>query len=393
MNTKIARTSDQVRKSISDLAGDLKSHFADMDGTIDALILGLVSGQNVCLLGLPGLAKTNVVERLQAGITGANYFYRNLDDSTMPSQLFGGLDAKVLMSTGHEVHMTAGFAPDAHIVALDEGFKCNSMTLNSLLPFLNEGIFVNDGKKVQCEHELVVVMSNEYPRKGLDALWDRFPIRVWCDDPTGPDAFAKLWMVDGKAPVTPRISIDELRRIRDEVRAVDLGAGSGPVANSMFKIRAELDKKGIRISPRRVKVAQRILQAAAWLAGETEVGGEQMEVLNYVLWDQHSQRAEVDGVVQSHVVSETADMKKQFNAALLLLSKIPATVPRDADANEWRNQAGVTSREVKRVCDLIGAAVNKAQSDRAKRFGRDCITKLQSEAQPMRQALREATGI
>lgn len=392
MNTKTARTTAQVRQSILDLGKDLKSHFADMDDTIDGLILGLVSGQNVCLLGLPGLAKTNVVERLRQGISGSKYFYRNLDDSTMPSQLFGGLDAKKLMDTGHEVHMTAGFAPEAHIVALDEAFKCNSMSLNSLLPFLNEGIFVNDGKVVHCEHELVVAMSNEYPRKGLDALWDRFPIRVWCEDPVGPDAFAKLWDVKPNAPVVERLSIDELRRIRDEVQDISIGAGNGPVANSMFKIRAELDKKGIRISPRRVKVAQKILQAHAWLTGEAEVAGENIEALAYVLWDQHSQRPEVESVIATHIVSETAEMKRYFQATLILMSKVPHDPPA-GDSTSWRNEAGSVSREVKRACDLIDAAVNKATSDRAKRYGRDCIKKLTAEAQPMRQSLRDATGI
>ena len=64
----------QVREKLSLLAADLAGHFAGMDEVAEALVLGAVAGQHVCLLGDPGVAKMVIMQRFVVGIDG-RYWY------------------------------------------------------------------------------------------------------------------------------------------------------------------------------------------------------------------------------------------------------------------------------------------------------------------------------
>jgi MoxR-like ATPase len=302
------RTADEIRQSLLDLQYDLTNHFAGMGEVAQVLTIGAVAGQHVCLLGEPGVAKTKIVNRFSAGISG-RYWYRNVDESTMPTSLFGGLNMAKAMATGEEEHMTAGHFPDAHIVLLDEAFRCNSMSLNALLPVLNERIFVNNGQPMQLPLQLCVAASNSYPRKGMEALWDRFPLRFWVDDVKGDAEFAKLWELQ-ESEQRVLLTVEELGVARNEAGKVQLGQGMGDVATAVSKIILELAPKGIRVSGRRVKVTQRILQAYAWLQGDTEVTAEHLDLLQHLFWDRHAQQPDVEEAVEKHQDQTSNEVKK-----------------------------------------------------------------------------------
>jgi len=79
----------------------------------------------------------------------------------------------------------------------------------------------------------------------------------------------------------PSITIDEIRGIQKEVAVMAFDASC---ADAWGKVLRGLRAAGIPTSPRRLVQAKRVWQAAAWLAGATEVTATHIEALGCVLW-------------------------------------------------------------------------------------------------------------
>lgn len=143
---------------------ELNSYFVERAEVIHGLILAILSGSNMLLLGPPGVAKSLAIRTWQEHIKDTKYFEWLLTKFSTPEEIFGVISLKA-MEDDRFSRITRGKLPEAHVVFLDEIFKCNSGMLNSLLPILNEKIFHNDGKAHKIPLLTTVGASNEIQLK------------------------------------------------------------------------------------------------------------------------------------------------------------------------------------------------------------------------------------
>ena len=97
-----------------------------------------------------------------------------------PDEIFGPVSIKKLKDMDTYERLVDGYLPSADVVFLDEIWKAGPAIQNSLLTVLNEKIYTNGRTKINLPMKLLVAASNEIPEvgSGLEAIWDRFILRV-----------------------------------------------------------------------------------------------------------------------------------------------------------------------------------------------------------------------
>src|SRR5882724_4618353 len=169
------------RRLIDGILKPLKDCFVGKDEIIDLLGVCLVAGENLFLLGPPGTAKSALVQDLARRLDGRVFDYL-LTRFTEPNELFGPFDIRKLRE-GDLVTNTEGMLPEASLVFLDELLNANSAILNSLLMVLNERVFRRGRETRKVPTLMFVGASNRLPEDdALTALFDRFILRVYCDN-------------------------------------------------------------------------------------------------------------------------------------------------------------------------------------------------------------------
>lgn len=103
-----------------------------------------------------------------------SFFGVLLTKYSIPEELLGPVDVRKLVGTGEFQRREQGFLGMAKIAFLDEIFKASTSILNSLLHVL-------DGT-VAKQLRMVVGASNELPAPGMEAVADRFLMRVHVED-------------------------------------------------------------------------------------------------------------------------------------------------------------------------------------------------------------------
>ena len=209
-----------ARNNLRQLVNSLKRLIIGHDDMINGLLLALVAGENVVIIGPPGIAKTFLVKNLAKRL-GANYYMYLLGKFTDFSELFGPIDVLKLAREGKLVRSWSRIV-DADIVFLDEIFKANTAILNSLLAFLQERIVYDPltGEEKQVKLWTLIGASNEVPEdEELKALYDRFPIRIFENYLNNAvlikRALSSRWSSMNASRDAARASMDDIRRLHD----------------------------------------------------------------------------------------------------------------------------------------------------------------------------------
>lgn len=192
----IARKHAKPLQDLAAIEEQLNRRFVAMDRPILALILAVLSGESLLYIGPPGTAKSRLIRAfcVLAGVLAdedggsatrgdERYFEYLLTPFTEPGELFGYYDIAKLTAAQTLQRDEKGMMQNAEIVYLDEVFNASSAILNSILAFMNEGIFHDRGSRKPVKLKNMFGASNLVPHAAeLRAVYDRFVIRSWVDN-------------------------------------------------------------------------------------------------------------------------------------------------------------------------------------------------------------------
>lgn len=166
----------------------------DKDTEIALSLLAAIAGESILLLGPPGVAKSMVARRLKLAFLNARDFEYLMSRFSTPDEIFGPVSISKLKETDAYERCVDGYLPTVDVVFLDEMWKAGPAIQNTLLTVMNEKLFRNGSHEIQLPLKLLVAASNELPAQGegLEALWDRFIIRLECRNIPNDQLFLKM---------------------------------------------------------------------------------------------------------------------------------------------------------------------------------------------------------
>lgn len=309
------------------LLTELQTGIYEKENEMGMALLAALAGESLLLLGPPGVAKSMVARRMKHAFAQARSFEYLMSRFSTPDELFGPVSIARLKESDTYERATEGFLPTADVVFLDEIWKAGPAIQNTLLTVMNEKLFRNGNREEHLPLKLLVAASNELPAKGegLEALWDRFLVRLICRNiqdentfrqmlcqtetsptsaetaasgsngaqpPTGspiqPDEYVRWQQEAGRLPLSPAL-LDAITRIRQALQQVTL-TDSEPARH-------------IYISDRRWKHLARLLRTSAYMQGRLAADAEDLLPLYHCLWNEPEEIPSVRRIVWKAVAA------------------------------------------------------------------------------------------
>ena len=283
----------------------LRNKFVGKDEIIDLMGICLAGRENIFLLGPPGTAKSAMVKELSRMIKGKTFEYL-LTRFTEPNEIFGPFDIRKLRE-GESVTNTEGMLPEANLIFLDELLNANSAILNSLLMVLNEKVFRRGRENKPLPVLMIAGASNHLPEEeALQALFDRFLIRVKCDyvDPALLEQVLDAgWKLENSTvPSAVTINGEDLFQLQTLINTISLQEIRPAYINLVEMLR----NAGVQVSDRRAVKLQRLIAASALLCKRDQAILSDLWVMRYI-WDTEEQQEIIAGIVNSVVETDTTE--------------------------------------------------------------------------------------
>lgn len=287
-----------IRKRIQRLLTAINQGVYEKDTELGLSLLAALAGESVLLLGPPGVAKSMVARRLKAAFKEAKAFEYLMSRFSTPDEIFGPISINRLKEFDKYERAVEGYLPTASVVFLDEIWKAGPAIQNSLLTAINEKIYRNGDSEIQLPLKLLIAASNELPAhgEGLEALWDRFLLRIICTCVQDEDTFHSMLLDDSdkeiNVPTDLQISEEEYAEWRRQIGQVSVPTG---ILQYISNVRRQLKRlplddedtaRNIYVSDRRWKNIVQLLKASAFINGRSEVNPADLLPLYHCLWNE-----------------------------------------------------------------------------------------------------------
>jgi len=300
-----------MKTRVTDLITVLSDGLYEREEIVAVSLLSVLSGQSIFLYGLPGTAKSLIARRLSTVYKDSTHFEYLMQRFSTPEDVFGPVSIQELKQDNY-IRKTEGYLPTADFAFLDEIWKSSPAILNTLLTIINERIYRNGGKDETVPLKALIAASNETPppNQGLEALYDRFVMRIIVNPMEERENFEKL--LDGDAvsadieiPNVLQFSHEECEKLYSEITKVTISKEVFAIINSTRVSLEEFNENNpeiaVYVSDRRWQKIALILKTSAFLCDRTEVITVDALILRHCLWTLEQNREPIEEVIEKCV--------------------------------------------------------------------------------------------
>ena len=324
------------------LLGEMNRGIYEKETEISLSLLAALAGESIILLGPPGVAKSMVARQLKTAFRDAQNFEYLMSRFSTPDEIFGPVSIQKLKTSDTYERAVEGYLPTADVVFLDEIWKAGPAIQNTLLTVINEKIFRNGNREMHLPLKLLVAASNELPAKGegLEALWDRFVIRIE-SRPIKLEKnframlleshadFSRSTRVLGHADFADNADFSNLKITAEEYaewaeKICKIGVKE-EVLDAISAIRKSLravnvdeaaERRNIYVSDRRWKNIVRLLRTSAFMQDREEVDICDLLPIYHCLWQEPEERDAIRSIVIRALFSPFAEKLVEMKNAL-----------------------------------------------------------------------------
>ena len=317
-----------MKERIEQLLREMNRGIFEKETEISLSLLAALAGESVILLGPPGVAKSMVARQLKTAFQDAHSFEYLMSRFSTPDEIFGPVSIQKLKSSDTYERAVEGFLPTADVVFLDEIWKAGPAIQNTLLTVINEKLFRNGNREIHLPLKLLVAASNELPAKGegLEALWDRFVIRIE-SRPIKQEKNFRAMLLEGKSEEqrvkhSNAISAAEYAEWADRIDGIGVKEEVLDVISSIRKsLRAvnvdeAAERRNIYVSDRRWKNIVRLLRTSAFMQDREEVAICDLLPIYHCLWQEPEERDAIRNIVVRALFAPYADKLVEMKNAL-----------------------------------------------------------------------------
>ena len=367
---------------------------------ISLSLLAALAGESIILLGPPGVAKSMVARQLKNAFRDAHSFEYLMSRFSTPDEIFGPVSIQKLKTSDTYERAVDGYLPTADVVFLDEIWKAGPAIQNTLLTVINEKIFRNGNREMHLPLKLLVAASNELPAKGegLEALWDRFVIRIE-SRPIRMEKNFRAMLLEVKSSLEVK---SEERRVKNSTdlfedtisdeqigadvsispaeyaewsQAIDKIGVKEEVLDAISRIRKALravnvdeaaERRNIYVSDRRWKNIVRLLRTSAFMQDREEVDICDLLPIYHCLWQEPEERDAIRSIVIRSLFAPFADKLVEMKKALAENIQYHRVRKNPDDGRDYEGEIeslsdGLTSLERQLGDNLFVSADDKAE--------------------------------
>lgn len=336
-----------IKQRITRLLIEINQGVYEKETEISLSLLAALAGESILLLGPPGVAKSMVARRLKNAFVDARAFEYLMSRFSTPDEIFGPVSISRLKESDKYERAVDGYLPTADVVFLDEIWKAGPAIQNTLLTVINEKLFRNGDAELKLPLKLLVAASNELPTQGegLEALWDRFLIRIVCTCVKQEEAFYRMLLDDREEqpPISQwQITDEEYAAWQKEIRQVtvppEVLACITEIRRSLGKVEIQGSEvyRNVYVSDRRWKNIVKLLKTSAFIHARNAVHPTDLLPVYHCLWNEPEECADIRQIV---VRALFASSIKEI-AAIHLALKSDLKVSRVREALEQASRKG-----------------------------------------------------
>lgn len=374
------------------LLGEMNRGIYEKETEISLSLLAALAGESIILLGPPGVAKSMVARQLKTAFREAQSFEYLMSRFSTPDEIFGPVSIQKLKTSDTYERAVEGYLPTADVVFLDEIWKAGPAIQNTLLTVINEKIFRNGNREMHLPLKLLVAASNELPAKGegLEALWDRFVIRIESRPIKLEKNFRAMLLeshadffgstgVLGHADFADNADFSDLKITAEEYaewaeKICKIGVKE-EVLDAISAIRKSLravnvdeaaERRNIYVSDRRWKNIVRLLRTSAFMQDREEVDICDLLPIYHCLWQEPEERDAIRNIVIRALFSPFADKLVEMKNALAEDIKYHRVRRNPEDGRDYEGEIenlsdGLSSLEKQLGENLFASADDKAE--------------------------------